>query len=89
MDDQVTENPTAETNEEETGSRPDVSFRARRPDYLVRQYRRVAMDDGPKTRRESIGAGWDMNNGGINIRLNGVQIISQDVYLFPNEPLNE
>jgi hypothetical protein len=53
-----------------------------RPHFTVKQYRYIRLEDGLKLRRETVGAGWN-NNGSITLRLNGMQIIEGDLYLFP------
>lgn len=55
------------------------------PDYIAMQYRQVRVDDGWKTRKERIGAAFNNANGSICFRPAGVQLIENDVYLFPND----
>ena len=58
-----------------------------RPDYIVKQYRQVRTENGSKTRKEAIGAIWkNAATGMLTIRYNGVQVISNDVFAYPNEP---
>ena len=58
----------------------------KRPDFIVRQYRYIRLEDGMKLRKETIGVCWlNHENGSITFRPNGRQIIEQDLYLFPTE----
>ena len=52
------------------------------PDYIAKQYRVVPVEEGYKTRAESIGAAWKTDKG-IMLRLSGQQVIDNDLYLFP------
>ena len=52
------------------------------PDFIAKQYRVVALEEGYKTRAEIIGAAWNTEKG-IMFRPSGKQIIEYDVYLFP------
>lgn len=52
------------------------------PDFIAKQYRVVALEEGYKTRAETIGAAWKTEKG-IMFRPSGKQIIENDVYLFP------
>ena len=57
-----------------------------KPDYTIKQYRQVRTDSGSKTRKETIGAIWEnASTGMLTIRLNGTQIISNDVFAYPLE----
>jgi len=53
------------------------------PDYLVKQYRPIKAGNGTHTRGERVGVAWQNANGSICVRLNGIQVISNDVFLFP------
>ena len=57
----------------------------KRPDYIVKQYRYVRVEDGLKLRKETVAVGWQNDNGSITIRPNGRQIIENDIYLFPTD----
>lgn len=57
----------------------------KRPDFVVRQYRYIRLEDGMKLRKETIGGAWLNENGSITLRPNGRQIVEQDLYLFPTE----
>ena len=52
------------------------------PDYVAKQYRVIRVEDGWKTRAETIGAAWQTDKG-LMFRPSGQQIIENDVYLFP------
>ena len=55
---------------------------ANKPDYIVKQYRQIKTADGWITRSDSIGSAWKASNDAICIRPAGVQVLTQDVYLF-------
>lgn len=55
----------------------------KRPDFTVRQYRHIRTVDAVKLRKETVGAAWKNENGSITLRLNGVQTIENDLYIFP------
>ena len=55
---------------------------ANKPDYVVKQYRQIKTADGWITRSDSIGSAWKASNDAICIRPAGVQVLTQDVYLF-------
>lgn len=55
------------------------------PDYVVKQYRQIKTGTETQRRAERIGVAWQNANGSICVRLNGVQLISNDVFLFPQE----
>ena len=73
-------NDTAKTN-----STQESDYQA--PDFIAMQYRHVRLDDGWKTRKERIGAAYENDNGAICFRPAGRQVIENDIYLFPNEPV--
>ena len=56
-------------------------------DYMATQYRTIRTQDGSGTRRELIGAAWNTANGAICVRLSGAQIVSNDIYLFPESSI--
>lgn len=50
------------------------------PDWIAKSPKLV----GRKERFERVGAAWNREDG-ICLRLHGNQIVSEDIYLFPNE----
>jgi hypothetical protein len=67
-------------------SNPAVEKEDKRPDFVARQYRYVRLEDGLKLRKETVAVGWfNSANGSITLRPNGMQIIENDIYLFPTE----
>ena len=68
-------------NQETTVEKDDKS-----PDYIVKQYRYVRVEDGLRLRKDTVGVAWsNSKNGSITIRPNGKQIIENDLYLFAIE----
>lgn len=56
---------------------------ANAPDWIAKTAKQI----GRRQKLERIGAAWNREeDGGICLRLHGTQIISEDIYLFPNEP---
>lgn len=55
------------------------------PDFIVKQYRIVRIEDGLKKRKEQIGAAWNGAKGEICVRLSGKQVVEGDIYLFPSQ----
>lgn len=56
-----------------------------KPDWIVKAPR----GQHRNSNLERIGAAWSRDDGGIGIRLYGKQIIEDDIYLYPNEPLQQ
>ncbi|GJM04762.1 MAG: hypothetical protein DHS20C09_07530 [marine bacterium B5-7] len=54
------------------------------PDYTAKQYRVIRVEDGWKSRAETIGAVWKTEKG-LMFRPSGKQIIENDMYFFPIE----
>jgi hypothetical protein len=53
-----------------------------RPHWIAKIPKQI----GRKERLERVGVGWNREDGGICLRLHGTQIVSDDVYLYPNTP---
>ena len=51
------------------------------PDWIAKSPKLI----GRKERLERVGAAWNREDGGLCLRLHGTQIVSEDVYLYPNE----
>ena len=55
----------------------------KRPDWIAKAPRTI----GRTNRLERIGVAWNRDGGGLCLRFYGTQVIGEDVYLFPNDPL--
>ena len=64
----TTDNPTSQTKT--AGAKPD---------FIVKS----ASGYGRGARFNRIGAGWSRPDGGVCVRLDGKQLIENDLYLFP------
>lgn len=69
------------TNEKENTENTETN----RPDYIAKQYRVIATEDGYKTPKERIGVVYINENGSMCFRPSGAQLIESDVYFFPFE----
>lgn len=69
-----TTNETTPQAQAETGNSPD--WVAKTP----RGY-------GRNQRLERVGAAWNREDGGLCLRLVGTQVVSDDIYLYPNTGL--
>lgn len=63
--------------------RTNKNSSANAPDWIAKAAKQV----GRKERLERVGAAWNRpEDGGICLRLHGTQIVTEDIYLYPNDP---
>ena len=59
---------------------------ANAPDWIAKAVKQI----GRKEKLERVGAAWNREeDGGICLRLHGTQIVTEDIYLYPNEPSDD
>ena len=51
-----------------------------RPDWIAK----TPKGQGRNSYLERIGVAWNRDDGGIGIRLVGTQLVTDDIYLYPN-----
>lgn len=73
-----------QTHANDTAYRP-VREAGNAPDWIAKSRKQI----GRTERLERIGAAWERDDGGICLRLYGSQIVTDDIYLYPNGDLFE